>query len=249
MMKRREIVRKEDETPASATLWFNWEVDVKPGQFIMIWVPGVGEIPMSLSVTEGKMKAVTVKEYGSTSTALRHLEMGHHLFFRGPYGNSFTIVDGDILLVGGGTGMASLRPLIRQGAHAVISARNERELLFAGSFRSDRVFRVTDDGSAGIKGTPVDQLLSMDLEKFTMIYVCGPEKMLKAVYDHLSGRKVNAEFSLERNMKCGIGICDSCSIDGLQLCKDGPVFSLEKVSQMAEFGISKLTESGKRVSV
>lgn len=247
-MIRREIIKKEDETPSVATLWFNWDRSVLPGQFIMIWVPGVGEIPMSLSVTEGT-KAVTVKAYGSTSTALRHLSQGHHMFFRGPYGNSFTNAEGKILLVGGGTGMASLRPLIRKGSYAVVSARNEKELLFAGSFDQDKVFRVTDDGSAGIKGTPVDQLREMDLGQFAMTYVCGPERMLKAVYDYLAEKNIRAEFSLERNMKCGIGICDSCSVDGLQLCRDGPVFGIDKVAGMTEFGNTKLTESGRRVTV
>lgn len=236
------------ETPTVSTISFQWDQDVKVGQFIMIWVPGVGEVPMSISST-GKIKSVTVKEYGQTTQALRKLQAGERIYFRGPYGNSFTRKDGDILLVGGGSGMASLKPLIRKGAHAVVSARNERELLFADEFDENRVFKVTDDGSAGISGTPVDQLKTMDLENFAMIYVCGPELMLKAVMEHFRGRNLNAEFSLERIMKCGIGICDSCSIDGLQLCRDGPVFSQRSLEDMEEFGLSKLTESGTRIKL
>lgn len=243
-----EVIDRKDETPSVTTLTFEWNEDVRPGQFVMVWIPGVGEIPMSLSVTDGT-KAITVKEYGETSRALRNLRAGDKLLFRGPYGNSFTLVDGDILLVGGGTGMASLKPLIRDGAYAIVSARNERELLFAEEFDDNKVFRVTDDGSAGIKGTPVDQLKKMELDRFRMIYVCGPEMMLKSVLDHLVARNVKAEFSLERNMKCGIGICDSCSIDGLQLCKDGPVFDIPALMRMSEFGVTKLTVSGKRVIV
>ena len=203
---------------------------------------------MSVSSTDGT-KAITVKEYGPTTHALRQLDAGDKIFFRGPYGNSFSLVDGDILLVGGGSGMASLRPLIRKDAFAVVAARNVKELLFSTEFEESRVFRVTDDGSAGIKGTPVDQLRNMDLERFEMIYVCGSERMLKSVMDHFKGREIRAEFSLERIMKCGIGICDSCSIDGFQLCRDGPVFGLKKLESMREFGVSKLTESGKRVDV
>ncbi len=241
-------MRKESETPSVSTLWFDWKYDVKPGQFIMLWEPGVGEVPMSLSVT-GDPKAVTIKEYGPTSSSLKHQREGEFLFFRGAYGNTFSIRNGKILLVGGGTGMASLRPLIREGAYGIVSARNERELLFANRFEHDHVFLVTDDGSAGLQGNPVDQLAGMDLSPFEMIYVCGPEKMLRVVADHLATRNVNAEFSLERIMKCGIGICDSCSIDGLQLCRDGPVFNLTDVLNMTEFGRTKLNESGRRISV
>ncbi len=248
MMINSTVAEKKDETPTVSTITFDWDCEVRPGQFIMVWVPGVGEVPMSVSSTDGT-KAITVKEYGPTTQALRRLKAGDRIFFRGPYGNSFTIVDGDILLVGGGSGMASLRPLIRKGAHAVVAARNEKELLFASEFGEGKVYRVTDDGSAGVKGTPVDQLKTMDLEKFNMVYVCGPERMLKSVMDHFKGRRVKAEFSLERIMKCGIGICDSCSIDGFQLCRDGPVFMLQELQTMKEFGVSKLTESGKRVDV
>lgn len=248
MMTFTTITEKIDNTPTVSTLKFRWDKQVEPGQFVMIWIPGVGEIPMSLSST-GEEKAVTVKEYGETSRALRTLGKGDRLFLRGPYGNTFTETTGRILLVGGGSGMASLRPLISEKADGVVSARSADELLFPGEFRGGRVFRVTDDGSAGIKGTPVDQLEGMDLSPYSRIYVCGPEKMLKAVMDHLLKRQVSAEFSLERIMKCGIGVCDSCSIDGYQLCRDGPVFSMEQLSGMREFGREKLTVSGKRVTV
>lgn len=247
-MMNSRITEVKVETPTVSTISFEWACDVKPGQFLMIWVPGVGEVPMSVSAT-GNMKSVTVKQYGETTKGLRLLKPGDRIFFRGPYGNSFSQVEGDILLVGGGSGMASLRPLIRENAHAVISARNENELLFTQEFDDDRVYKVTDDGSAGIMGTPVDQLKLMDLKKFSMIYVCGPEKMLKVVMDHFRRRNIRAEFSLERIMKCGIGICDSCSIDGFQICRDGPVFPIEELETMEEFGVSKLTESGTRTEV
>lgn len=241
-----EITAVRKETPSISTVEFRWNHMVLPGQFVMVWIPGIGEIPMSLSLT-GETKAITVKAYGPTSTALKDMNEGDTLYFRGPYGNSFTITGGDILLVGGGSGMASLRPLVREDAHGVVSARTAEELLFVESFRTDRVHTVTDDGTSGIRGMPVDQLKQMDLDAFNMIYVCGPELMLKSVMDHLQERNVRAEFSLERIMKCGIGICDSCSIDGYQLCRDGPVFSLDKLASMNEFGNTKLTESGRRV--
>lgn len=243
-----EVIERIDDTPSVSTLKFRWDARVEAGQFIMIWVPGTGEVPMSLSST-GEPKSVTVKAYGETSTAIRNLKPGEKIFFRGPYGNTFTETDGKILLVGGGSGMASLIPLFREGCKAVVSARTKEELLFADRFADGHVYRVTDDGSSGIKGTPVDQLRNMDLTEFDMIYVCGPELMLMSVMHYLSPLNLKAEFSLERIMKCGIGICDSCSIDGKQLCRDGPVFGIDEVSAMEEFGVSRLTESGRRVKL
>ena len=80
-----------------------------------------------------------------------------------------------------------------------------------------------------------------------MIYVCGPERMLYAVYKNMEGKTENAEFSLERSMKCGIGLCDSCSVDGYEICRDGPTFSMKQVSKMEEFGKTRLDRSGKRI--
>ena len=80
-----------------------------------------------------------------------------------------------------------------------------------------------------------------------MIYICGPERMLYAVFKMLHGKTENVEFSLERSMKCGIGLCDSCSVDGFQICKEGPTFSISEVEKMEEFGKTRLDRSGKRV--
>ncbi|WP_061950728.1 hypothetical protein [Acidiplasma cupricumulans] len=87
----------------------------------------------------------------------------------------------------------------------------------------------------------------MDINEFDMIYVCGPEIMMKSVYDYLLNKTDRVEFSLERPMKCGIGICDSCSINGIQVCRDGPVFSIKDLKNMDEFGRTRLSFSGKRI--
>ncbi|QRF74602.1 Sulfhydrogenase 1 subunit gamma [Thermoplasmatales archaeon] len=245
-MIHAEVIRIERNTPTVRTLYFRWDYEVKPGQFIMVWVPGTGEIPISLS-SIGAEKSITVKSYGPASDAIVKLTAGSRLFFRGPYGRQFSVVNGPILLVGGGSGMASLSPLITKNTDAIVSARSADELLFSERIPEGRIIRVTDDGSAGIKGNPINALETVDTEKYGMIYVCGPEIMLKKVYDFLTFRKVRAEFALERLMKCGVGVCDSCSIDGMQLCRDGSIFSIDDLKKMPEFGRTKLTESGRRV--
>lgn len=238
----------EQVTPTTVTVRFRWDAKVLPGQFIMVWMPGTGEIPISLSHL-GPMKGITVKKFGPTSTAITGMVEGDRIFFRGPYGNTFRKTNGTVLVVGGGSGMAGLLPLIDQDSYGLVSARTSDELLFADRFSEGKATLATDDGSAGIKGYAVDALKQIDLKKFSHLYVCGPELMLKTIHDYVKDMGIPADFSLERTMKCGIGVCDSCSIDGFQLCRDGPVFTETQISGMSEFGKTKLTESGKRVSL
>ncbi|WP_393972249.1 dihydroorotate dehydrogenase electron transfer subunit [Oxyplasma meridianum] len=247
-MIRSRITRVERQTPTVVTLFFQWEKTVLPGQFIMVWAPGVGEVPMSLSHIQGE-KGITIKSYGPTTEAIIKNKEGEYLFFRGPYGKPFTQTQGKRLIIGGGSGMAALRPLIHKESYGIISARNKSEILFSSLFSPGKATIMTDDGTAGKKGFPVDALKEMDLYPFDMIYVCGPEVMLNSVFQYIKNMGLKAEFSLERMMKCGIGVCDSCSISGFQLCKDGPVFQLNIMKNMEEFGVWKLTESGKRVKI
>ena len=105
------IERVVDETPTVRTLYFHDEVlaNVKPGQFAMIWIPGVNELPMSVMISESDEKAgFTVRKRGESSTALYNLKIGDKIGVRGPYGNSFEITNGKILLIGGGTGLVPL---------------------------------------------------------------------------------------------------------------------------------------------
>ena len=247
-MINKQIENVERATPSTVILRFRWGEQVQPGQFIMVWIPGTGEIPISLSHL-GDLKGITVKAYGSASTALTEMKKGDRLFFRGPYGNSFRISKGPSLIVGGGSGMAGLLPLIDNSAYGVVSAKTSEELLFVDRFSQGNVRVVTDDGSAGIKGFAVDGLKTLDLSNFSTMYVCGPELMLKSVLDYVRDKEIDVQFSLERMMKCGIGVYDSCSIDGYQLCRDGPVFGKSLLSSMEEFGKYRLSDSGFRLKL
>ncbi|KAA8922456.1 dihydroorotate dehydrogenase electron transfer subunit [Thermoplasma sp.] len=235
-----------DEAKNVRTIFFRWDQEVRAGQFIMVWLPGLGEIPMSLSYI-GTPKAITVKAYGSVSQALVDMQPGQEFYIRGPYGNGFQIDPGRKLLIGGGSGMASLLPIADSETDAIISAKTKDELIFTDRFPENRIFIATDDGSAGFHGFPHELLDKLDVSVYRKIYVCGPEPMLYRVMQKLSDLNASAEFSLERTMKCGIGICDSCSVGGLQVCKQGPVFTIEQLRGNPEFGISRTTYSGKRV--
>lgn len=247
-MRHSEIIEIKAASRSSMTLFFEDDTEILPGQFLMIWAPGVGEIPISLSHT-GKRKGITIKPYGKTSSFLCSLKKGDRIYFRGPYGRPFSVESGRRLIIGGGTGLASLYSLIDSESTVISSARTADELLFRNNFKCKRNIEVTDDGSAGIKGFPVDALRSINPDSHAVAYICGPEMMMYSVYNYLKDFNLELQFSLERMMKCGIGICDSCSIGGFQLCRDGPTFFKDEIPLLVEFGITRTTESGRRYSM
>jgi dihydroorotate dehydrogenase electron transfer subunit len=224
------------------------EVESKPGQFCMLWIPEVNEKPMSLSNVDGNLE-VTVKKRGRFTTNMFMMEPGSKIGFRGPYGRGFEKVSGEVCLVGGGCGIAPLRPLKdRLRGHAIVSARTETELLFEDDFQRAgfEVHVATDDGSRGHKAF-ASQVLEelLETEDFSSVYACGPEAMLKKTADICGGKKIPTQLSLERYMKCGIGLCGSCSISGMRVCKEGPVFYGSELTG-TEFGKYSRDGSGSR---
>ena len=246
MINRLKIIKKVRETPTVFSLYFHWDAEVLPGQFVMVWVPGYSEVPMTVTSREDE-KCITVKVYGKTTERLGNMGEGEFLYLRGPYGKPFSSSRGKKLLIGGGSGMASLRSLIDEDSTGIIASKTSDEILFEKDFKPGMAICVTEDGSRGMKGLAPDAINNLDLTQFDTIYVCGPEMMMKAIFDMLRGKELNVEFSFERSMKCGIGLCDSCSVDGFQVCRDGPTFHIKEVENMAEFGKTRLASSGKRI--
>ncbi|MGB8216120.1 MAG: dihydroorotate dehydrogenase electron transfer subunit [Candidatus Methanoperedens sp.] len=242
-----EITKVVDETPTIRTFYFDTSFELIPGQFVMVWIRGVDEIPMALSYEN----AITVQKVGPATSALFELGECDSVGIRGPFGNGFDIKKGHILLVAGGVGAAPLAPLAEK-AHSsgikvttLLGAKTKDELLFRARFEAaGEMCIATDDGSEGLHGY-VTQLLD-DKKKFSQIYCCGPEIMMKKVLDKVAPSK--AQFSLHRYIKCGIGICGACCVDGLRVCKDGPVFSGD-VLKKTEFGVYRRNECGERVRV
>jgi len=178
------IDSRTEEADGVVTLRFDWDAPASPGQFIMVWIPGVDEIPMSLSYL-GDHKGITVKNVGEATKALTSLQVGDRIIVRGPYGRGYRAPKGKVLVVGGGTGMASLLPAMERipaaDVHTAIGARNEKELLFEERSRktSSDVRVSTDDGSKGFHGNAVQLAKEMmSSTKYDMVLGCGPEKML-----------------------------------------------------------------------
>ena len=254
-----KIEKVIDETPTVRTLVFSDEPfsKVLPGQFAMVWVPGVNELPMSIMVSQESGKAAfTIRKYGEASTALYNCRIGDSIGIRGPYGNSYTIKDGNILLVGGGTGLVPLMRLLTflKPAHNVtvlIGAKTKTEVFFEDLANklldgtNHKVIVVTEDGTYGAKGMVTDQLESLVSQtKYDAVYTCGPELMMAKVVQIAKSNNIFCQASLERMMKCGVGICGSCCVNEFLVCKDGTIFDGDQLNTMSEFGHSHRNKSG-----
>jgi len=262
-MRTTEIVRVQTESPSVKTFIMpdRFCAKANPGQFLMLWIPGIDEIPLSIMDISNGLVSVSVKQVGDATRHLHSLEAGATVGIRGPFGNCFTESRGKVLLISGGTGTAPLLFLAKQ-----LSAKTERlsfvegaktkdELLFIGELggicKEKNLITTTDDGTAGLQCMVTEPLAKLlDREKFDMIYTCGPEVMVKKIFDLTEQRKLPLEASLERLMRCGIGLCGSCVIGKYRVCRDGPVFNAAQLSEIKEeLGYSKIGFDGSRIPI
>lgn len=248
-----EIVRENHHT---MTYRFRADLGGAPGQFVMVWIPRHDELPMALSYL-GPVKGITVHAYGEATKALAEFRPGDRIGVRGPYGNTFQLDGQKVLAVAGGTGMASIIAAIeafaQQGAEVTtaVGARTAEELLFVDrASASGEVHVSTDDGSRGFHGF-VPALAQRLFEKhtFDQVLTCGPERMMKLVVDEAHKRETKVQASLERYMKCGIGICDACAFDDRLVCVDGPVFTGAQLASSRDFGAFRRTKDGRRIAL
>lgn len=253
--KTTNIIETVDEATDIKTLKFKFAGEMKPGQFFMIWIPKIDEIPMSASYIDRDIKGITFRKIGDATNALYKLKKGDKIGVRGPYGNGFKISGKKILFVGGGTGIATLAPAVEQARRKKISltvilgVKNKGELFFENRLRKSKVevYVSTDDGSRGYKGLASE--FAKDLlieEKFNSVLACGPEIMMKRLLE-ICG-KTPLQASLERYMKCGIGLCGQCCVgEGLRVCVEGPVFDGKTLEKIEDFGVYKRDAAGRKI--
>jgi NAD(P)H-flavin reductase len=231
---------------------------IRPGQFVMVWAFGVGEIPVSVSgVADGGRVALTVRGVGAVSDAIVAARPGDLLGLRGPYGTAWPIeeaADRDALVVAGGLGLAPLRMAIEELAApgqpgggprsltVVMGAREPDQVLFAAGLRRWRTLgaevHVTVDAAGrgwdGSVGTAT-QVVARLGDRHDVVFVCGPELMMTsaaraAVVQGADPRHV--WISLERNMHCGIAHCGRCQLGPFLLCRDGAVVRWDRVTEL-----------------
>lgn len=260
--------KKESESIFSHIVQFNNSKIIrrlKPGRFVMVWLPRSDEFPLSPSFYdhESSTMRLTFRVVGPGTKALASLNPGHTIFVRGPYGNCFIIPpiiksshEKSVLVVGGGVGIAPLLPLIEvlartsMNLHVVCGFKSAVEVFFIdeiSKFARENLVVATDDGSVGFKGTVIDAVKELlKLKNFSYAFACGPEPMLFKLHRMLLSEEIPHQMLLERYVKCALGVCGSCIIDGLRLCKEGPVFDDTTLKRLSEFGHFKRLASGIR---
>lgn len=227
----------------------------RPGQCAMVGIPGAGESMISIcsSPTQAGYLQFSIMKMGKVTSALHELGIGDPVTVRGPYGTPFPVDDWKgkkILTIGGGIGLAPLRPIINyvlhnqneyRGLDIIYGARSPRDLVFMHELNGMQA-----DGSATVNLTVdaeakgwnnhvgfVPQYL-LDLKpspENTIAITCGPPIMIKFVLQNLVELGFGDDqiyTTLENRMKCGIGKCGKCNVGGVYVCKDGPVFSYKR---------------------
>jgi NAD(P)H-flavin reductase len=232
----------------------------RPGQFTMLYRPGVGEIAISVSgdptAGDGSLTQ-TIRDVGAVSRALARSRPGDLIGVRGPFGTCWDLecaVGNDLLIVAGGVGLAPLRPVVLDALAnrdqygrvvLVAGARDPEEFLFRrqlAAWADDPRLEVklTIDrpasgwhGPVGFVTEPLARL-AVDPTR-TTAYLCGPEPMMRFSANVLRGKEMAArdiQISLERNMQCGIGWCGHCQLGPLLVCRDGPVVDYERAGPL-----------------
>ncbi|MCP4633194.1 MAG: Ni/Fe hydrogenase subunit gamma, partial [candidate division Zixibacteria bacterium] len=230
-----------------------------PGQFNMLYIFGVGEVPISISGDPEAREVLvhTTRAVGNVTKVMNKLKAGDFIGIRGPFGTSWPIEKSrgnDIVIVTGGIGLAPLRPVIyhlishreEYGKVTLLyGARTPEDILFSKGLskwrsRMDMEVHVTVDRTSGswmgnvgvvtalINKAPFDPL-------HCKIMICGPEIMMRFTILELKKRGVendNIFISMERNMKCGIGICGHCQLGPTFVCKDGPVYNYNSIKNL-----------------
>ncbi|NLE44569.1 MAG: dihydroorotate dehydrogenase electron transfer subunit [Chloroflexi bacterium] len=235
--------------------------DAQPGQFIMVWLPGNDEKPMS--ITSPAPLTFTVARVGPFTTDLHQRKVGDYIGWRGPYGRGFALDQHrPALLVAGGCGvgpiyfLACVAQELGVPTTVALGARSDVVMPLQDAFRelapSVELVLATDDGSLGHQGfitEVVRQHVVRERGIPPAIYACGPEGMLVTLHRMCVEMDLPGQFSLERYMKCGIGICGQCAVDGLLVCKDGPVFDVAQLDSVADFGRFRHSATGRRIPI
>jgi len=193
-MRTVDVLETKKENCTVKTFTFNDELcgKAEPGQFVMVWIPGVDEIPISLSgINSDGLTSITVNAVGEASRALNQKEKGDIIGVRGPFGKGFVPAEGNVMIVGGGTGLGPMMPLteklvkVASKVTVMSGVKSKCNILFLdriakllSNIDSETVF-TTEDGSYGIECLVTEQVeKKLTDERFDMIYTCGPEQMM-----------------------------------------------------------------------
>lgn len=247
----RRVVRHHEKM---ASFYFDRPFDIAPGQFVNLWLPNIDEKPFSASNLTDDELEITICAVGPFTQAMMDTRPGEMIGIRGPFGRGYD-VRGPALLVGGGMGIAPLRFLANHLANAGVpfsfaaGARSSTDIPFADELAAQGTCFATDDGSRGTAGQVtailVDRLVP---QRFDTLCGCGPEGLLIALKNLAETHDLHYQLAFERYMKCAIGICGQCCLDGsgIRVCTEGPVLGPDQLSQVTDLGLPHRGPSGLR---
>jgi NAD(P)H-flavin reductase len=272
MPRRTAVIRRVvRETPDTATYWMTFRDPLhratyhhRPGQINMVYLFGIGEVPLSVSSDPGRPTRIahTVRSTGRVTDAFRLLRPGDQVGIRGPFGRPWPVgeaEEGDLLIVAGGLGMAPLRPVIYEALRQrqifrrlilLVGARSPEHMLYRQEmdlwmhwlrFRGMEVHLtvdIPDDTWPYGEGvvTTLFEPARLDPEQ-TTAFVCGPEIMMRFAIRGLRDLGIKRRslwVSMERNMQCGVQSCGHCQLGPKFVCTDGPVFRYDEVASLME---------------
>jgi len=252
-----KIVKIADEAENQKTFFFKCDFSYKPGQFFMLWIPGLDEKPFTLAYKDKDIYGFTIEKIGAFTSKLFEMKTGDKIGIRGPYGKGFTVNE-NACIIGGGIGMASIALLVEASKNCtvIMGARTKERLLYYKRFKKLKnkklYYKSFDEPVPGKYKKHFSTVLLEELlqkNRFSIIQTCGPEIMMKKVFELCERYNVKCEASLERYMACGFGVCGKCMCSDQIVCKDGPVFDSSKLRNMKEFGSFARLKTGKKVSL
>ncbi|MFH0779601.1 MAG: FAD/NAD(P)-binding protein [Parcubacteria group bacterium] len=256
LLEPAKVIKAIKESPTAVTLFFKMENQKNfgflAGQFMQISLPGFGECPISISSNPkdaGRHFSLTIRGAGDLTRRLNKLQRGDTTFVRGPFGNGFPEVTGNLVLISGGCGLAPLRSVYLENKNKknvkiqiFHGCRDASQIVFHDEFDSiceNCDFNVILEkdklpGYSDQTGFVTNLIKNKKLLPDAKIFMCGPEAMYKNVVKELIAKGVKPEdiyVSLENRMHCGVGVCQHCACKTKYVCKDGPVFNYAKLCE------------------
>ncbi len=261
----KKVISYKRESSDSFTIRLDWQLDHELGQFVFCSLPGVGEAPISICSNSKDYVELNIREVGNMTNALAHVKKGEELLVRGPYGTFYpmdTLKGNDLIIVGGGCGVAPLKGVIDY-LHKHTKDYGDISLFFGFRTPADALFRDDHEqwskvfdlnisydkmdepdhpvGAACISGKQgfVTQLVSDNIHdnKNKVAFLCGPTIMIEKTIEVLKKKGFNNNqifLSAERLMYCGMGKCGRCMIHGKYTCLDGSVFRYDELGKTEE---------------
>lgn len=259
-----KILEINKHTSCEHSFLLDYQLNNEPGKFVMVSLPGAGEVPISISGFTAEGIELTIRNVGKATSAIFNTVPGSRLYVRGPYGNTFPVEKfsgGHLLIIAGGSGIAAAKPLIEyfhkpggcilKKLDILAGFRSPQQILFRKTLQEwsewskkcDVILTVDthEDESEEWKGhigfviQYIDRV--KDIGGNTQCVVIGPPKMMSNTILELFDNGVrpsNIWLSFERHMKCGVGKCGHCRIQDKYVCVDGPVFNYLEAKELVD---------------